>query len=315
MTVSWEESITHTGAPWRISLSQDGSDDNPCLILDHIPHNELSNPSRRIESTYTNYSITIDIPDVSCELCSLHFANPMTDKIGNAGSPNGAGCTDPDGSCFSVYHSCTVPLRILGSTPRDDYICPNENPEDWPTVWRGDGNIDVDTSELNVYRRESGLWDGDWLMDVPERYRQLSGSMCTSHYIIDPSPSPTSNDIIDPSPSPVISGAVGPDLCISGAMTVQLDDETVKEVYDLRVGDVVRVSPENFERVYAFGHHDPKRKAKFIEIQTQEEKSVELSEHHMIFVASGNAVPASSLHVGDLLLNGNAVTKIQNEPA
>jgi len=154
MTVMIEESIAHRGAPWRISLSQNGSDTDECMILDHIPHNDLSRPSRRNESTWTTYSITITIPDVRCEYCSLQFANPMTDKIGTLGSPDGNGCTDPSGTCFSVYHSCTVPLNITGGIERNEYECPNNNPSDWPTTWLSDDGIVVDASQSNVYRRE-----------------------------------------------------------------------------------------------------------------------------------------------------------------
>lgn len=82
LRVVFEESIYHTGAPFRISLSADGTDSEACTLLDHIPHNDLAvRPNFRDESTYTQYAVTIDIPDVNCERCSLHLSNPMTDKI------------------------------------------------------------------------------------------------------------------------------------------------------------------------------------------------------------------------------------------
>ena len=98
LTIHLEESVAHRGAPWRISLSQESNDGDACTILDHIPHDDTSSPSLGNEATYHDLFITVEIPDVSCERCSLHMSNPMTDKIGSSGSPSGVGCTEP-GSC------------------------------------------------------------------------------------------------------------------------------------------------------------------------------------------------------------------------
>ena len=123
-TIIFEESLAHTGAPWRVSLSADGDDDadKECILLDHIPHDDKSAPDYENEATYHRFHITVNIPDVSCEACSLHLSNPMTDKIGDAGSPLGIGCTEP-GTCFSVYYSCSTPLKISGSLPRAQLAC------------------------------------------------------------------------------------------------------------------------------------------------------------------------------------------------
>ena len=136
-------------------------------------------------STYTQYSITINIPNVNCERCSLHLSNPMTDKIGNDGAPSGIGCTDP-GSCFSVYHSCTIPFKIVGdagAVERADYTCPDleDYNKDWPTVWEGDNMQDVDASTPGVYRRESSDWDSEYntLATAPAQYREAAGGLCS----------------------------------------------------------------------------------------------------------------------------------------
>jgi hypothetical protein len=183
LRVIFEESITHTGAPFRISLSGDGSDDEVCILLDHIPHNDNSRPSSSDASTYTPYVITIEIPDVSCERCSLHLSNPMTDKIGSNGAPSGIGCSDPNGTCFSVYHSCTKPFRIAGTVPRSDYVCIYESmvgPSDWPKEWTGDGSLQVDASVPGVYRRESSVWNTEdsTLETATLRYQQDAGGVC-----------------------------------------------------------------------------------------------------------------------------------------
>ena len=88
LTVRIDESIRHVGAPFRISLSQDGTDNGACTLLDHIPANPQSRPNYGDEDSYTHYYITVAIPDVACDRCSLQLANPMTDKIGRNGWQN-----------------------------------------------------------------------------------------------------------------------------------------------------------------------------------------------------------------------------------
>ena len=51
LTLHIEESVSHTGAPWRVSLSLDSSDDDACTLLDHIPHDDTSSPSHGVEAT------------------------------------------------------------------------------------------------------------------------------------------------------------------------------------------------------------------------------------------------------------------------
>jgi hypothetical protein len=127
---------------------------------------------------------------VHCESCSLHLSNPMTDKIGYDGSPTGMGCTDPDGTCASVYHSCTRPFRIVGNddgvdgiaVPRSEYACPSfgvdVEDDGWPTSWMGDDGMAVDASVPGVYRRISAEWSADdhTLLAVPEAYREDTGA-------------------------------------------------------------------------------------------------------------------------------------------
>lgn len=113
----------------------------------------------------------------------------MTDKIGSDGSPTGIGCTDPDGTCFSVYHSCTVPFRIVGdvengAVSRSEYECESLESmnEGWPSVWFGDNGEEVDASVPGVYRRESSIWSDvdNTLTTVPTRYIEDAGGVCGS---------------------------------------------------------------------------------------------------------------------------------------
>ena len=163
----------------------DGTDYDSCVLLDHIPHNDCCRPSLYDPSTYTPYTITVNIPNVFCERCSLHLSNPMTDKIGGDGSPSGVGCTDP-GTCFSVYHSCTKPFRIVGdasngAVPRSKHACPSSDSVNvgWPTSWMGDDGEAADASIPGVYRRISSTWSADdyTLTTAPAAYREDTGAL------------------------------------------------------------------------------------------------------------------------------------------
>ena len=185
LRIIFEESIHHTGSPFRISLSNDGTDDDACVLLDHIPHNDCCQPDFFNETSYTKYVLTIEIPNIKCERCSLHLSNPMTDKIGSDGSQDGIGCTDPNGSCFSVYYSCTEPFRIVGdenAVERIEYTCPDWRGvhKEWPLSWIGDFGKDVNVTTSGVYRRESSIWSEDdfTLSTVPDQYRQDAGGVC-----------------------------------------------------------------------------------------------------------------------------------------
>jgi hypothetical protein len=189
LRVTFVESVHHTGAPFRITLSNDGSDTiKPCILLDHIPHNDCCSPNIMDDTSYTPYVITITIPNVSCEKCSLHLTNPMTDKIGIDGAPSGIGCTDPNGTCLSVYHSCTMPFKIVGNVsngaiPRNEFICPyssSASNSDWPTSWMGDDGMIADASVSGVYRRISSIWSTEdyTLTTVSEAYTKDTGDIC-----------------------------------------------------------------------------------------------------------------------------------------
>jgi len=204
--VRFEESIFHTGSPFRISLSGDGKDDNVCVLLDHVPHNDGPNPfpQQGVESTYVQYGITIQIPNVKCDRCSLHLGNPMTEILGPVGSPTGQGCTDPFGTCSSVYYSCTLPFRITGEQnyTSSEFTCPDPLPSDWPQQWFGDRNERVDTSVPGVYRREAGIWRDGLLESIPGRYRNTTRSACDLQ--VDKT-TPSSNPPQIPSPTEALT--------------------------------------------------------------------------------------------------------------
>jgi len=159
MTIVWEEAVFHHGAPWRFSLSNLDNDTVACVLLDHVPHNDYpaNIPNISDNSTYVKYYITLIIPDVKCARCALQLANPMTDKI-----PNGTYCTDPYGSCASVYHSCAN-VQITGSGSFDSLTC--SQPDAWPRASLQAGN----------YTQEPEIWTDGWLKGYPSSVNTATG--------------------------------------------------------------------------------------------------------------------------------------------
>jgi hypothetical protein len=186
-TFVWEESISHKGAPYRINLlNKKGG--IIATILDHIPHNDDAKTTM-IEKFYTQYKMTLDIPDVDCKECSLQLLFIMTDKTVGCGLeycnyyenddncighltteegvckgaiPTSGVCKNED-TCFSVYHSC-IDVKLLGEKSVDK-LEKNLQPKDW---------IYGENSNKN-YTSENGIWKDGWLDKVPEHYMTEHG--------------------------------------------------------------------------------------------------------------------------------------------
>lgn len=183
-TLTVEESISHTGSPFRIAIL-DQDEKLVSVLLDHIPHNEESHPNMNDETTYTPYKISVNIPDMKCDKCSLQFLYVMTDKSVNCGvetcyyNPDDAACkgsTDPaaptckgapnsnvcvqEGECFSNYHSCSD-VTIMGSIPYTQFS-QDLQPEDWP--------YNSAHMKMQNYGAEKGIWNDGWLQDIPSNF-------------------------------------------------------------------------------------------------------------------------------------------------
>ncbi len=167
----WEGLCGRAGAPTRIALSRDGEDVYDCVLLDHIPANPASRPTYMQDSTYTPYRITVMIPDVQCERCSLQLVNPMTDKVNDKCQYREGSPQDAADFCQSVYHSCTLPLRIKGQVPRRQLTC--RQPDAWP----------YNGLPYGVYSREQASWTSDgWLASVPAAFTQSVGACAGQPY-------------------------------------------------------------------------------------------------------------------------------------
>lgn len=181
-TLTWEESITHAGSPFRIAIL-DESEVARVVLLDHIPHNDKSAPNYNIEASYVPYKISVNIPDVQCEKCSLQLLYVMTDKTVKCGTPvcyynpDDAACkgsTDPnaatcagapnsqvcvaEGECFSNYHSC-ADVKITGSQPLSAFPLDSQ-PADWP----------YNSLRMQYYGAEVSEWSNGWLSGIPSNY-------------------------------------------------------------------------------------------------------------------------------------------------
>lgn len=188
-TFTWEESVTHTGSPFRLAIL-DETETAKIVLLDHIPHNELSLPTPYEESTYVEYKMSVNIPDVKCEKCSLQLLYVMTDKTVKCGTstcyynPADAACkgsTNPsaptcagapnsnvcvaEGECFSNYHSC-ADVSILGTHPLSDFPLDSQ-PSDWPY-----GSL-----KMQYYGAEVGPWENGWLNGIPANYTTSYSSL------------------------------------------------------------------------------------------------------------------------------------------
>ena len=127
LTLTVQESVYHSGAPYSIRLSQYENDTYDCILLDHIPQHATSGSS-------TMY-INITIPNVNCDKCAIQVISFMTDKVDDGE------CCDYDidgrsGSCFSNYHSCAN-INIIADSSASDYVSDRkdlicEQPSEWP---------------------------------------------------------------------------------------------------------------------------------------------------------------------------------------
>lgn len=103
-TLSWEESISHAGSPFRLAIL-DETETAKIVLLDHIPHDDASSPNYMFEKTYQQYKMSVYIPNVKCDKCSIQLLYIMSDKTTKCGiescyyNPSDSACkgsTDPD---------------------------------------------------------------------------------------------------------------------------------------------------------------------------------------------------------------------------
>lgn len=183
MTLIWEESISHKGSPFRLAIL-DKNENVLSILLDHIPHWNNAKPNMLDESSYVPYKMTVTIPNIKCEQCSLQLLYIMTDKttlcnidyctyypdesacsghLDNSPKCFGASSDLPcsrNNTCFSNYHSCSD-ISINNTTTQQVQI----QPQNWPY------------RNLTKYTQESGDWGNGWLLNIPNDFTKPIG-MC-----------------------------------------------------------------------------------------------------------------------------------------
>mmetsp|Transcript_10008 Transcript_10008/g.20280 ORF Transcript_10008/g.20280 Transcript_10008/m.20280 type:complete len:274 (+) Transcript_10008:51-872(+) len=115
------------------------------------------------------------------------------------------------------------------------------------------------------------------------------------------SSTPTSNHSVTPSQAslPPTSEAA----CFPGNSTVELLSGKRVQLFDLKLGDYVRVGIETFEPIYFFGHRHPSIESEFLKINLGEEM-LSVSSNHLVFDHSRLRRPAEALRPGDMVIHG-----------
>lgn len=108
---------------------------------------------------------------------------------------------------------------------------------------------------------------------------------------------------IAPTPAPGLT------VCFSGQNTVTLKGDQKIPIDSLSIGDRVLVHGGSYETVYSFGHRNPTDYADYLRLVTKS-TALEISSSHMLLVGD-NFVPASTIKLGDVLSNGEAVSSIK----
>lgn len=117
-------------------------------------------------------------------------------------------------------------------------------------------------------------------------------------------------DPITPPPSPSkTTSPPTPALCFSGNTVVQEKRKGSIRMSELQVGDQILDQHGNYDKVYSFAHRDASLEGHFLQFLPSR---LELSKHHLVFVANkGKVIPASMVRVGDILSHGQQVTAIR----
>lgn len=161
LTLKWEEPVNNKGSQFRIALSKNGVDEfEECILVNNIPHNDNANPRYDEDDSFTEYSLTVDIPDVDCSDCTLQLVNIVPDGPCNYDPDETE--NELDSRCSMNYHSCAN-VEITGTGyERDSYVC---STADWAFT---DDN-------MYSYKKKSAVWLNTFLMDksVPASFRNI----------------------------------------------------------------------------------------------------------------------------------------------
>lgn len=103
--------------------------------------------------------------------------------------------------------------------------------------------------------------------------------------------------------------------CFSGSTLVHRQTSVIKSEWvpldRVQVGDIIQVSSDKFEPIYAFGHYQPEREGPFIEVKFDNKQQLQISEEHLIWTPNNGAITAENLKLGqEVLLAGGQATSV-----
>lgn len=134
-----------------------------------------------------------------------------------------------------------------------------------------------------------------WLSDFRDAFTKMSQNGYTVAEV---------EEITLPTEPPIFVPA-----CFSGENTVTLEGGKTIPIHDLQINDKVLVQGGSYASVYSFGHRNPTASTKFERLSTKT-ATIELTSDHMVLVG-GIFVPVSTIQLGDLLSNGEAVSSVK----
>ena len=172
--------------------------------MDHIPHNDKSNPDKDNENSFTKYNISLLIPNVDCPSCSLQLLYIMTDKTTSCnipvcryneldtackgstdlntdpclGAPNGNVCIDSN-ECFSNcmfnhYWLYFNQFYLCLDHSCADIIIKGVKPiKDFDLVDRIPSIWPYKNKTNGYYSKESANWENGWLKGIPSNFTKI----------------------------------------------------------------------------------------------------------------------------------------------
>ncbi|XP_055880244.1 uncharacterized protein LOC106065565 isoform X1 [Biomphalaria glabrata] len=162
-TIRFEETKLQLGSPFRIILMENTKEPSPqngtnstsgilekekknCLLLDHIPHNNHAFITKECSEkgnqyplgicTGSTYYITLRIPDINCEDCTLQLQQIIPSKAGNQLCDMSQSNETGNATDCIVYSSCArirISPTLDGATRTMDYCADyiKNLPGDW----------------------------------------------------------------------------------------------------------------------------------------------------------------------------------------
>jgi len=90
--------------------------------------------------------------------------------------------------------------------------------------------------------------------------------------------------------------------CFPGDALVDVLDQGPTRMEELKVGDSIRTTGNNYERIYSFGHKQQDRVAEFVELTTSSKHKLRLTADHLVYEEQEGFIPAYAVKTGHVLI-------------